>query len=156
MGKSLIIKGADFSENAIEQPSYLEATLYQGLISANPESETYGRIALSGSNYPNFLLTKIFIPAESSIKVRLKDGDSLITAKSSAAVFATNDSEIEDKIIVNVIVGGVYPRSTDMVQQDGSYLFVNNNNYNIYAYITWGEVEVPFSVIGKIAEYIII
>lgn len=156
MGKKLIIKGADFYENAIQPVEYYDTTLYQGIINTNPGSANYGNITTSGGLSDQFVLVKIFVESGKTLRIYIQDGSTLISDKPNSAVFSTSDIAIQSGNKVTNILASTYPSSTDNVQSDGGYQYTNNTGSDAYMYASWGVVGTTFSASGKVCQYVIL
>lgn len=159
MGKNLIIKGADFSQNAIDGSSYLESSVVQGYMTVIPSSQTYKQIETNGSKSIYFIVTKITVPAGRKLSVFIENNGSRITDLKSNFLSSTDNIELVDGNAVENISEAVTTDVTDSYRQsDGSFLFNNTSDTNLYYYINFGySLSGPeFNVSGKNCYYTIL
>lgn len=157
MGKSLIIKGADFAENCIND--LIELTPLQGFATTNPENPNYGLLYLSLQSTPvlgNSITTKIFIPAGMSAVMYVKNYDTMLTDLNLGFIASQNDVGLVDGNIVTDIVLHNHPANDLFREDSGEFLIPNNTANDLYFYINfcYDVLQGPaFSVEGKRVFY---
>lgn len=135
MGKSLIIKGADFSLNGIDI-SLKEATPVQGYIVTNPQNQSYGAVDMSGSGLcKNSILCKIPINSGKSMSVIVEDNGTRLTDLNMGYVASQNSFELSDDTVVTGIETNHHPADSLFRQSDGSFLVENSTTNDLYFYI---------------------
>lgn len=157
MGKSLIIKGADFSQNGM--PLFTEATSYQGYITTNPNSTSFGVIDLSTTTANNSLLTKILIPANSSVFIFVKDNGTVITDLTLGYVASQDNTEITNYVKVRHIAMYYHPADSLLREDDGSFLVENTSGDDLYFYmnICYNVIQGPaIPISGKHILYTLV
>lgn len=137
MGKSLIVKGADFSLNGLDS-TWHEATVSQGLIVTNNSSESYGKFYTTGTTSPNSILSKVFIPAGATMAVKVTNNDVQVTDLLTAYVAATQNAPIVDRDTVSGIVANLHPFTNSIREADGSFQIENTTANDLYYYICFG------------------
>lgn len=136
MGKSLIIKGADFSLNAIDSV-WNEVQPYQGYITTNPQNQNYGRIEIDttyGSTNRS-ILAKIIVPAGKTISLVIENNGVRITDLNLGYVASQGNVAIEEHAFVTNIVAYHNPADSAQRQSDGSFLVSNTAGNDLYFYM---------------------
>lgn len=154
MGKELIIKGADFSENALDVKS-LETTLIQGIIVTRSSSSSYGMIRLNTASVSDkAILTKIRIPSGKKAVVEVLDNDTKMTDLKVSLNASPNDIALTDENVLTNITVNVPDFTNDGRLTDGSFEFQNTTNQDLYYYINFGySLTTVISVANKTAYY---
>lgn len=136
MGKSLIIKGADFSQNAIDS-IWMETTPVQGLVITNSQNAEYGKIDMrpNVSIVSNAILAKIFIPAGKSMSVIVDDNGARVTGLNIGYVASQNDVVLVNEAVVSSIATNHHPADSAFRQSDGSFLVANSTANDMYFYM---------------------
>lgn len=136
MGKSLIIKGADFSRNAIDSV-WNEVQPNQGYIITNPQNTNYGRAeldtTLAATNHS--ILVKILIPAGKSIALVTENNGAMITDLNLGYVASQENVAIQQHVVVTNIVTYHNPADSAQRQSDGSFLVNNSTGNDLYFYM---------------------
>lgn len=136
MGKSLIIKGADFSRNAIDSV-WNEVQPYQGYIITNPQNANYGRLELDttlvATNHS--ILAKILIPAGKSIVFITENNGTTVTDLNLGYVSSRANVSIEQHVFVTNIVTYHNPADSAQRQSDGSFSVSNTSVNDLYFYM---------------------
>lgn len=157
MGKKLIIKGADFSVNGIDdggEPVYVQTSLYQGFFGNNPDGTitTYGTTA--GSN--DFVRARIpvIIPVGKRVQVYVSDGNSIVQGLKLGAVWSTSSFDISSNgVTIPNIVGNIYPSGIEQRQSDGSFIITNNCSVAAYLYTTHGYYPTAAALSAATHQY---
>ena len=151
MGKSLIIKGADFSQNGIQ--FFTEATLYQGYVTTNPNNPSCGIVDLVNLTLTgNSILIKIFIPAGKSAFVSVWNDDAKVTDLNLGYIASPNDVEIKHGAKVTNIATYLHPADSSLRESDGGFLVENPTGNGLYFYMNYcyNVISGPtFPVSGK-------
>ncbi len=137
MGKSLIVKRADFSLNGLDS-TWHEATVLQGFINTNPESDKYGRIYTTGSGASNCIMSKVFIPAGATMAVKVTNNDVQVTDLLISYVSSTNNIPFVDKDDLTGITTNLHPLTNSIRETDGSFQIENTTDSDLYYYINFG------------------
>lgn len=135
MGKSLIIKGADFSLNAIGSV-WSEVSPVQGYITTNPQSANYGNIVADAqySTILNSILVKILIPNGKSISLVAENNGVQITDLNLGYVASRENVALIHQASVTNIVTYHHPADSAQRQSDGSFLVRNTAGNDLYFY----------------------
>lgn len=157
MGKSLIIKGADFSRNAIDSV-WMEVTPVQGFIITNSSNPEYGKINLDTyyTTVKNTNIVKILIPAGKSMSVIIENNGSRITDLNLGYVASQNNVAISNDAEVQSIATNHHPADSSLRESDGSFLIENSSANNMYYYINFCydiSLGPEFPVAGKQVFY---
>ena len=89
------------------------------------------------------------------LKVLLYDNETQLSDIKCAYALANSNVELVSGNIITDIIKSTYPPSTDMVRSDGSYLFTNETDSDLYVYILFGNSDDgAFPVNGKSATII--
>ena len=136
MGKSLIIKGADFSQNAIDSV-WNEVQPNQGYMTTNPQNTNYGRIELDTTlvSVNRSILVKILIPAGKTISLVTENNGVRITDLNLGYVASQENVAIEQHAIVTNIVTYHHPADSAQRQSDGSFSVHNTAGNDLYFYM---------------------
>lgn len=137
MGKNLIIKGADFSQNSIGR----ESSVIQGYMNTAPSTSAYKKIVTpdtsSSAMVTYCIMTKIAVPAGKQLSLFIENNGSIITnLKSDYLASTDNISLVGGNQVTNV--SDVVTGGTDSYRQpDGSFLLTNTSNTDLYYYINF-------------------
>lgn len=134
MGKSLIIKGADFSQNAIDSV-WNEITPEQGYAITNPNNAEYGKLILTAGNVNNSLLVKIRVPAGASMTMFVENNGYRITDLNLGYITSISDVSLTQGTMVPNIVTTHHPADSALRQSDGGFLLNNSTANALYFYI---------------------
>ena len=139
MGKRIIIKGANFLQNALDE-NLIEAALFQGYVINNPNNANYGKMNLervgADAIFDNNMLCKILIPAGKSAYVYIYDSIGEIVEDLNIGFVASETNyNITPNTIVTNIVAHQYPNAGTYRQADGSQLITNDSSNDLYYYI---------------------
>lgn len=139
MGKSLIIKGADFSQNAIDSV-WMETTPLQGYIITNPQNAAYGKMDLRENVEPasivlNAILAKILIPAGKSMSVVVENNGTRVTDLNMGYVASQNNVAMVNDAVVTSIATNHHPADSALRESDGGFTVENSTANDMYFYM---------------------
>lgn len=134
MGKSLIVKGADFTINGLDS-TWNEMQLVQGFVNTNSGSSNYGKIYISsGSAYMNAIQAKFLIPAGESISVKITNDDVIMSDLLIGYIASANNVAYVDGNVVSNIALTFHPASSSIRESDGTFTIENTSNTDLYFY----------------------
>lgn len=136
MGKTLVIKGADFALNAINA-SWQEGQLFQAYVNTNNTSTSYGMIYTTGVSVPNLILGKIFIPAHTSMLIEVKNNGVRMTGLLISYNGSPNNVAIVDRDIISNISANLHPVTDSIRNSDGTFTITNSTNVGLYYYLNF-------------------
>lgn len=134
MGKSLIIKGADFSQNAVGS-IWSEITPEQGYAVTNPNNAEYGKLVLTAANIANCLLVKLLVPAGATMTMFVENSGYRITDLNLGYITSRSSVSLTHGTMVPNIVTNHHPADSVFRQNDGSFLLSNSTANALYFYI---------------------
>ena len=158
MGVKLIIKDADFLENAIDGRK--TARIIQGYIVSNSGSSVYCRIQclLNNPQLPNVpkaILTCIRIPNGSTCKISVisKNTDSIVEGLYCAFVASPTEIELVHESTAPNPVANYHPLAQGKTGSDGVITINNNEGQDLYYYVYFANNEFTNATEMPVSNY---
>lgn len=152
MGKKLIIKDADFAQNAIQDIDYSVTTLYQLLTVTNPNSANYGKIS-DNVTYASFKISDI--PAGKSVRFFVTDNGVTINNLAASAISSTNSYAMTNGTVVTNIVQQHDTETGGVITFENTYS-TSTYMYVLVSYQPHAAPSEHMSITGKTVYYAIV